>query len=298
MSKQDWKKLFKEKSHEEQVKIAKAAKAKAVSITGSPPSGYTSAKESTSEPPPTPDWKYWELMEDVELWQAVFLSCNIDPRSQNYRDIDHFGWDNVDANNRIQILKKHHTKEKYFSSGIINLSNPEKNGINLSEFAAWCLLHKEVFDIPEELVALAKKPDTAIVEEPAKEENKQTPPVLIKRIEGEGNNGVEKKEIINAFRGIHYLTDKHWSKALAAPPNWLKSCRVEIGRKGSKTKSALWNPVCIALGLYEKPSSVKKLDQIYDRTIRIKDLNDVFKEWEEWKDEWDERSFHLQPQNT
>ena len=74
MSKQDWKKLFKEKSLEEQVKIAKAAKAKAVMITDSPQSSYSSIKGSELYPPDIRAWRYWRQKKAEERQGAALVN--------------------------------------------------------------------------------------------------------------------------------------------------------------------------------------------------------------------------------
>jgi len=87
--------------------------------------------------------------------------------------------------------------------------------------------------------------------------------------------GITKSAVINAFEGMLFDCDK-WGKHLASPPNWLKDCRVTPGKKGSKV-SATWNPVHIAVALFDKQIPIKKLDAVFVS------LND-------WADEWREAS--------
>ncbi|HEY9269216.1 MAG TPA: hypothetical protein VIO39_07190 [Methylotenera sp.] len=85
--------------------------------------------------------------------------------------------------------------------------------------------------------------------------------------------GLTKQPIINAFEGLYWNRDK-WGKYLASPPDWLKTCRVA---KGTKTASATWNPVLIAIALIDKKIPFKRLDSVF---VGLKD----------WTEEWQEKS--------
>lgn len=85
--------------------------------------------------------------------------------------------------------------------------------------------------------------------------------------------GITKGVVINAFEGLHFNRDQ-WAKYLASPPKWLEECRVA---RGNKKTSATWNPVLIAVALYDKKISINKLDA-------------VFVTLPNWADEWHEIS--------
>ena len=91
----------------------------------------------------------------------------------------------------------------------------------------------------------------------------------------ENFRGLTKQQVMSAFEGTHFDFD-HWGRNLASPPDWLKDCRVSKGSRSTRT-SALWNPVQIAVALYDKQISIKKLDAIF---VWLKD----------WIDEWQEAS--------
>ncbi len=88
--------------------------------------------------------------------------------------------------------------------------------------------------------------------------------------------GEPKQIIIAAFAEV-YFDEVKWARNLADPQKWLKDCRV---MKGNAKESAIWNPVDIGIALTDKDVSITKLDNI-------------FKEWANWKDEWEEKSDHL-----
>ena len=87
------------------------------------------------------------------------------------------------------------------------------------------------------------------------------------------NTGIDKRKVAAVFQDIKWNYD-HWLKNLASPSNKLKVCRLA---KGSKTESALWNPVSI--GLY-----------LLDEGILIKSLDSIFRALEDWTDEWEEKT--------
>ncbi len=93
------------------------------------------------------------------------------------------------------------------------------------------------------------------------------------------SRGLEKKEIANAFAGLHFDSYEKWEKNLATPPDWLKRCCVTPGRRGHHT-SALWNPVDIGLALLDKKISLRELNSVFNKTTALV----------EWKAEWREKT--------
>lgn len=103
-------------------------------------------------------------------------------------------------------------------------------------------------------------------------ENESEQPASAPAIEME-KQGIDKREIARAFAGMHFNYDK-WLKYLASPPNWLKKCRLKMG---SKSASAKWSPVLIAVELLGKGKTPRQLDAVF---VDLKD----------WADEWRERT--------
>ena len=87
---------------------------------------------------------------------------------------------------------------------------------------------------------------------------------------------ITKQQAINTFEGI-YLDRNGWNNALSDVPKWIEPCRVSRGRKGDKSTSATWNPVLIAVALFDKSVTTKKLNAVF---VRLPD----------WADEWREAS--------
>ena len=85
--------------------------------------------------------------------------------------------------------------------------------------------------------------------------------------------GLTKGAVISAFEGLYFDRDK-WRKYLGDPPKWLAECRVA---KGNKSTSATWNPVLIAAALF-------------DKRIKINQLDAVFVHMKDWADKWRETS--------
>lgn len=93
---------------------------------------------------------------------------------------------------------------------------------------------------------------------------------------GTVERSISKGEVINAFDGLHFGRSG-WNNALSDVPEWIKPCRVTLGRKGDNTTPATWNPVLIAVALIDKGITPNKLDAVF---VRLKD----------WVDEWREAS--------
>ena len=93
---------------------------------------------------------------------------------------------------------------------------------------------------------------------------------------GAGETGITKQEVINAFEGLRF-NRVQWTAALGKNiPGWLKDCRVMPGIQGSKV-SATWNPVLIAVAIFDNDVTIKKLDAVF---VGLKD----------WDAEWQEAS--------
>lgn len=87
---------------------------------------------------------------------------------------------------------------------------------------------------------------------------------------------ITKQEVMIAFEDMHF-DHEHWGKNLASPPKWLEICRVA---KGNKSTASTWNPVLIAIALYDKRIPIKKLDAVFVR-LSV------------WADEWRDASEHF-----
>jgi len=94
------------------------------------------------------EWKYWQNMHVVKVWQACSLAFDLNPEwtVDECRLTD----SEEDAYNKFSTqLKSNLTKRKHFSEPI------SEDTVRLDEFAAWCLHIGQV--IPQELAALANK---------------------------------------------------------------------------------------------------------------------------------------------
>jgi len=118
-----------------------------------------------------PDWNFWKQKTYVQLWEAAFLSCNIEPdslRDSRCGERD-FKFISGKAAKRLRLLIDKRLQKQFFSPPSSTDGNPILLHVILSEFASWCLYIMK-FDIPKELAEFAKDPDAEIV---PKEENKQ-----------------------------------------------------------------------------------------------------------------------------
>lgn len=89
----------------------------------------------------------------------------------------------------------------------------------------------------------------------------------------EPTRGEPKKVIQRAFADLHFDYSQ-WGRYLGDVPKWLKPCRVSRGSKGKRVSHS-WNPVLIGIALM-------------DKGVTKKQLNLVFMDLKDWKDEWQE----------
>ena len=139
-------------------------------------------------------------------------------------------------------------------------------GKGVAELENWIAISKE------ELATLLKKRDLplptflrSIFEDEMNEQGTRKEEVV---------TGIPKNQVASAFEGLLFDFD-HWKRNLATPPAWLKLCRVA---KGNKKTSATWNPVLIAIALYDKRIALAKLNAVFFNSLK------------DWADEWREES--------
>ncbi|CAD6548698.1 hypothetical protein LMG27952_04771 [Paraburkholderia hiiakae] len=87
--------------------------------------------------------------------------------------------------------------------------------------------------------------------------------------------------IAAAFDGLNAWDQKQWSRNLGDPPHWLARARRTPGRR-SPVGGATWDPVRIALALFDREVSLLKLDRVFEQaSLRL------------WNKEWVEKSDYL-----
>lgn len=98
------------------------------------------------------DWNFWRDMPLVEIWKAVYLSCNIDPDS-----IIYFGSPEKVGNKEV-ANRMRQTVAHYLLNGWIAVLHPDidesYSRINLPEFSRWALSMN--WPIPSVMEAMAK----------------------------------------------------------------------------------------------------------------------------------------------
>jgi len=102
----------------------------------------------------TPDWDHWKRRVDVELWEAAFLSYNINPNLLDYRDIRNCGMGNDKVFERLRLLRDNLHLREFFSPCRIDIIEDYRNVVRLYEYARWCISNGT--DIPDGLSNIAK----------------------------------------------------------------------------------------------------------------------------------------------
>ena len=135
-----------------------------------------------------PDWKEWKYTPQARVWQACALSLDIEPYSIKPNPIS---WQTGPYANQLfedESFQSENEKKEFKSRQRILLNNlnskenslwfspnpnrPNLGEVSLPEFAAWC--SSVEWPIPEELAALAKKPDTATTDTVVHSEKQDT----------------------------------------------------------------------------------------------------------------------------
>lgn len=112
-----------------------------------------------------PRWNKWRLMPEVRAWEAVALSMNIEPekaRTNKYAwmGAEHPFDEGDEFNDRLSVLLANLADRASFPTPCtLNLGDGYKNGVRLTEFAAWAksIAH---WEMPPEMVELAEADDT------------------------------------------------------------------------------------------------------------------------------------------
>lgn len=87
--------------------------------------------------------------------------------------------------------------------------------------------------------------------------------------------------IAAAFAGLNGWDQTGWARNLGDPPKWLTKARRSPGRR-APMGSSTWDPVRIALELFDKGVALRTLDTVFEQ-----------RNLQQWRDEWVEKSEYL-----
>ena len=104
-----------------------------------------------------PAWGFWNHVPRTQLWRAVALSCDIEPRL-----LESFSDDGIDSVSgsgageafwdRLAIAKAH-IGERGFPPVTVHRGDPANSSVKIGDFAGWVVSKR--WEIPEEMRALA-----------------------------------------------------------------------------------------------------------------------------------------------
>ena len=109
-----------------------------------------------------PDWEEWRFIPDVQLWQAVALSLNVEPDKLGLRHPDGYQPgvpmfnESSEFDKRLRVLRANFDDRGKFPTKPTHVEPEWCSDIRLDEFAAW-VLNVTKWPIPDELAALAKQ---------------------------------------------------------------------------------------------------------------------------------------------
>ncbi len=274
-------------------------------IAAIPPSlsnvpGYGGNRYRPPTPPSPPDWSFWLHMPEVRLWQAVALSMNIDPDSLKGHPQ---GWmagpgsgpiftDNsfssseqrVTFDKRLRLLAANKSVKNGFSPGTLSMDHPAYNSVRLSEFSPWA--QSIGWDIPAELVAIARKHDEQPGAAAAQKDASVTPAKVSPSGTATSTQDKPQKPKGCTWRDIMAAP---WPKQqgfdLAAAlsnkiPKWLDN-ETAIMHRGTAPEPTLWNPAGIAICMATNAPRRKWTMQprTLDNVIRAH-FTEFLQEWE------------------
>ncbi|WP_232341786.1 hypothetical protein [Burkholderia pseudomallei] len=121
------------------------------------------------KPPRPPRWDDWRLMPELEVWQAVALSLDIEPDEVRFnRDAwmgAEFPFDEGDDfTRRLRItLANLSDRTRFPTPGAINIGVPHRNGVRLGEFERFAVEIAR-WEVPDEFRALAGSTHAAVAQ--------------------------------------------------------------------------------------------------------------------------------------
>lgn len=121
-----------------------------------------------------PDWSEWNYIPEVEVWQAVALSMNLEPNAlRRNTDTPLLGFGSffkegtflnikmeLEFEKRIRLLLSNLVDKTKFPQGVINNYENRCSKVNLIEFSVWARTVECFRNIPNEILNIAKISET------------------------------------------------------------------------------------------------------------------------------------------
>jgi hypothetical protein len=160
-----------------------------------------------------PDWSEWNYIPEVEVWQAVALSMNLEPNAlRRNTDTPLLGFGSFfkegtflnipmesEFDKRIRLVLANLVEEKVFSKVVINRIELRQSKLNLSEFVNWILKDKIFKNIPKKLRIIAIKSRNLV----DKNKSQNCEEVIKKDKKTEGQNVKWTSERVEALQIEH-----------------------------------------------------------------------------------------------
>lgn len=110
------------------------------------------SKERSASGPVRIAWDHWQGMVEVRIWQALCLSLDIDPEGDDL-DLHDLAQSHSEFKRRKLRLMHALSDSSQFSPCTLNMGDPLRGGVLLTEFAAWCFSTTPPFgNVPGALV--------------------------------------------------------------------------------------------------------------------------------------------------
>ncbi len=174
---------------------------------------------------PGPQWELWLNLPAVELWEAIAISCGLEPKRRPMYLCE------ADPKFRLRM-------EVAIRNGLGKGNRPHIALVKLATVAQ--LAQKCAWTLPPEFPR--PEPEPAQHQAEPAEAPRSTQTTL--------DMGVPKGEILAVFTNpIRGQTEGQWKKMLGDVPGWLDEARIDAGGRSIQSR---WNPAKLAVCLAEK----------------------------------------------
>lgn len=172
------KKAKRKKAHKPNLELA---------LTPEGSGGALNIKHKAWSPHQIPSWEFWLDMPEVELWQACALSLNVDPDSVAPSNDGMGGGSYFEEpsfpNEKIWI--EFNKRRRLLKANIKRQNGYDPHSIGLDDFVRLVLNLSYPWDMPQELMIFAQKPEVQT----------SAPPLMTDTMNKAGNGENEKVEI-------------------------------------------------------------------------------------------------------
>lgn len=221
------------------------------------PNWYSAPKDPDADTKPT--WDRWLNMNTVPLWQAVALSCGIEP--------EHLVDGSDDEYKKRLVIAISHLEPGGWLSHITAHARPHVTLVRLADIRAVADRCVPPWSLPGEFPRGASVQADTVEEVDLDVKGDEAEP--LSEPQQTGPKGVTTGDLAFAFSGLKDWGEDRWKSELGkgrGAVKWLSTAIISLGQRGGAETT--WNPVTIALHLLDVTEAHAKETQM--RIIRAR----------------------------